>query len=81
MKVRPTLQLESHSSIWAVGDILDFQEGKRATKAQGHFKVLVPNLLAFLRHRNAKLTKMYTPPRENIVLTNGAVRISFHSIS
>ena len=76
MKVRPTLQLESHSSIWAVGDILDFAEGKRATKAQGHFNVLVPNLLAFLRHRNAKL-KTYTPTPENIVLTNGAVRVSF----
>ena len=73
--MRPTLQLESHSSVWAVGDILDFPEGKRATKAKGHFSVLIPNLLAFLRDNNAKLTKVYTPSPENIVLTNGAVRI------
>lgn len=76
--MRPTLQLESHSSIWAIGDILDFPEGKRATKARGQISVLVPNLLAFLRDRDARLTKVYTPSPETIVLTNGAVRILFH---
>ena len=75
MKVRPTLQLESHPSIWAVGDILDFPEGKRAAKTRGQFNVLIPNLLVFLRDKNAKLTKVYTSSPENIVLTNGAVRI------
>jgi hypothetical protein len=70
-----TLQLESHSSIWAVGDILDFPEGKRAAKAKGQFAVLIPNLLVFLRDRNARLTKKYTPSPENIILTNGAVRL------
>ena len=73
MKVQPTLQLESHPSIWAVGDILDFLEGKRATKAKRQLNVLIPNLLLFLRDRNARLTKEYTPSPENIVLTNGAV--------
>lgn len=81
MKIQPTLQLESHPSIWAVGDILDFPEGKRATKATGHFSVLIPNLLAFLQDKNAILTKKYTPSPENIVLTNGAVRlVSFLSL-
>ena len=75
----PTLQLESHPSIWAVGDILDFPEGKRAIKVRGQLGVLVPNLLAFLRDKNAKLTKVYTPSPENIALTNGAVRIFFRS--
>jgi hypothetical protein len=73
--MQPTLQLESHSSIWAVGDILDFPEGKRAAKAKGQFSVLIPNLLAFLRDRDARLTKKYTPSPENIILTNGAVRL------
>lgn len=73
MKMQPTLQLESYPSIWAVGDILDFPEGKRATKAPGQLNVLIPNLLVFLRDRNARLTKKYTPSPENIVLTNGAV--------
>jgi hypothetical protein len=73
--MQPTLQLESHTSIWAVGDILDFPEGKRATKAKGQFNVLIPNLLVFLRDRNAGLTKKYTPGPENIVLTIGAVRL------
>lgn len=77
MKMRSTLQLESHSSIWAVGDILDFPEGKRAVKANGQFSVLIPNLLAFLRDRNATLTKTYTPSPENIVLTSGAVRMLY----
>ena len=76
--MRPTLQLESHSSIWAIGDILDFSEGKRATKARGQISVLVPKLLAFLRDKDARLTKVYTPSPETIVLTNGAVRILFH---
>ena len=75
MKVQPTLQLESHPSIWAVGDILDFPEGKRVIKARGQISVLIPNLLLFLRDRNAKLTKKYTPSPENIVLTCGAVRL------
>jgi len=74
VKMRPTLQLESHPSIWAVGDILDFPEGKRAAKMKGQFNVLIPNLLAFLRDRNARLAKKYTPSAENIVLTSGAVR-------
>ena len=74
--MQPTLQLESHFSIWAVGDIVDFPEGKRTSKAKGQFNVLIPNLLAFLRDRNAKLRKKYTPSPENIVLTNGAVRLS-----
>ena len=75
MKVQPTLQLESHSSIWAVGDILNFPEGKRAIKAKGQLNVLIPNLLLFLRDRNAKLTKEYTPSPENIMLTCGSVRL------
>ena len=74
MRVRPTLQSESHPTIWAVGDILDFPEGKRATKAKGQFSVLIPNLLAFLRDRDATLTREYSPGPENIVLTIGAVR-------
>ena len=70
-----TLQLKSHSSIWAVGDILDFPEGKRAVKVKGQFAMLIPNLLVFLRDRNARLMKKYTPSPENIILTNGAVRL------
>jgi len=75
VKVQPTLQLESYSSIWAVGDILDFPEGKRAAKAKRQLDVLIPNLLLFLRDRNAKLTRKYTQSPENIVLTCGAVRL------
>ena len=71
--MRPTLQLKSHPSIWAVGDILDFPEGKRATKAKGQFNVLIPNLLVFLRDRDAKPTRKYAPGPENILLTMGAV--------
>jgi len=77
--MRPTLQLESHPSIWAVGDILDFPEGKRAAKAKAQFGVLIPNLLTFLRDKDAKLTKAYTSSPENIVLTTGAVSILFLS--
>jgi NADH dehydrogenase FAD-containing subunit len=74
VRVLPTLQLVSHPSIWAIGDILDFPEGKRASNTRGQLSVLVPNLLVFLRDTNAKLRKKYTPSAENIVLTNGAVR-------
>jgi NADH dehydrogenase FAD-containing subunit len=65
VKVRPTLQLESHPSIWAVGDILDFPEGKRAIKANGQFSVLIPNLLAFLRDRKREVDEgVYPGSRE-----------------
>ena len=78
--MQPTLQLESHSSIWAIGDILDFPEGKRASKVKGQLNVLIPNLLVFLRDRNATLAKKYTPSPENIALTIGAVRPLFSPI-
>ena len=77
VKMRPTLQLESHSSIWIVGDILDFPEGKR-TKATGQPNVFIPNLLVFLRDRNTRFAKRYIPSPESIVLMSGVVHLFCH---
>lgn len=49
VKVRPTLQLESHADIFAVGDIVDFPEQKQALKAQAHAAIVAANILAFFR--------------------------------
>ena len=77
VKMRPTLQLESHSSIWVVGDILDFPEGKR-TKATGQSNVFIPNLLVFLRDRNTRFAKRRIPSPERIVLMSGVVHLFCH---
>ena len=44
-------------------------------KAKGQLNVLIPNLLASLREKDAKLPKKYTPGAENILLTTGAVSL------
>lgn len=76
--MRPTLQLEPHSSILAVGDVLDFPEGKKTTKATGQSNVFIPNLLVFLRDRNTIFVKRYIPSPESIVLMNGVVHLFCH---
>lgn len=72
VKVRPTLQVEGHDSIFAVGDIVDIKEQKQAAKAGSHAAVVAANVLSYLDGRPLK--KEYKGSPELIIITNGSER-------
>jgi NADH dehydrogenase FAD-containing subunit len=74
VKVEKTLQVQSHPTIFAVGDIIDWKEQKQAAKANGHASVVVANVLHLLAGRPAR--KEYGGFPEIIMITNGRVRKS-----
>jgi NADH dehydrogenase FAD-containing subunit len=69
VKVKPTLQLLSHSDIYAAGDVIDWAEQKQAAKTQGHAAVVTANILSDLA--GEKPVKEYKGAYELIVITNG----------
>jgi len=69
VKVKPTLQLLSHSDIYAAGDVIDWAEQKQAAKTQGHAAVVTANILSDLA--GEKPVKEYKGAYELIVVTNG----------
>ena len=74
VKVLPTLQLPSQQSIFALGDIIDWEEQKQAFKAGGHASIITANILSLLN--GSKPQKNYKTGPEVILITNG--RVSFH---
>ena len=73
VKVLPTLQLKSHPSIFATGDILDWDEQKQLFKASGHASVITANVLSVLGGSEPR--KNYKTGPEMILVTNGKVRL------
>jgi NADH dehydrogenase FAD-containing subunit len=71
VKIKPTMQLLNHPSIFALGDIIDWTEQKQAAKLMWHVPVVVGNIVSFLN--GATPTKKYTGATEMIVITNGKV--------
>ncbi|EKM48752.1 uncharacterized protein PHACADRAFT_179428 [Phanerochaete carnosa HHB-10118-sp] len=69
VKVKPTLELPDHPGVFAVGDIVDWNEQKQAFKSGNHASVAVPNLLSFLRGQPQK--KVYKGSTEMIVVPIG----------
>ena len=73
VKIRPTLQLHSHACVFALGDIIDFPEGKRASKGMAQTSVIVTNVISYLKDPSRQLRKEYKGSMESIALTNGKV--------
>lgn len=72
VRVKPTLQLASHSDIYAAGDIIDWAEQKQAAKTHAHAAVITANILSNLS--GEKPAKEYKGSTELIIITNGKVR-------
>jgi len=77
VKVLPTLQLNSHPSIFALGDIIDWNEQKQAAKTSGHGGVIAANILSVLG--GSKPQKQYKTGPEMILVTNGRVSLDVFS--
>lgn len=71
VKVLPTLQLPSEQSIFALGDIIDWNEQKQAFKAGSHASIITANILSLLS--GSEPQKSYKTGPEMILVTNGKV--------
>lgn len=69
LKVRPTLQLVGHDNVYAIGDVTDIPETKRADAARRHAQVTVANLVEQLEGRQPSHT--YVPNVNWMVLPLG----------
>ncbi|KAI0252898.1 hypothetical protein BJV78DRAFT_1281245 [Lactifluus subvellereus] len=79
IKIRPTFQLESHSNIYAIGDVTNLAEQKQATKAPKHAQIAATNIVSQLCGGVPK--KTYSGQPELVIITNGKKQgISFMSM-
>ncbi|KAG1813307.1 uncharacterized protein BJ212DRAFT_1367735 [Suillus subaureus] len=69
VKIKPTMQLLNHPSIFALGDIIEWTEQKQVAKLMWHVPVVVTNVVGFLN--GVTPTKKYAGAPEMIVITNG----------
>ncbi|KAL0564788.1 hypothetical protein V5O48_017250 [Marasmius crinis-equi] len=69
VKVKPTLQLEGRSNVFAVGDIVNWSEQKTAMKALAHVAVVVKNIIDLLAGKPTMA--VYKGSMEAIAVTNG----------
>jgi NADH dehydrogenase FAD-containing subunit len=76
IKIERTFQLPSHRTIYAIGDVIDWEEQKQAIKAPKHAQIAAANILAQLGGGTPK--KIYSGQPENIIISNGKVGRSAH---
>lgn len=69
--VSPQLQVANHPSVFAAGDIAEWDEQKQLGKTIGQAAVVAGNIISYLA--NKPLKKEYTGSPEVIILTNGKV--------
>jgi len=69
VRVDPTLQVQGHPSIYAIGDITDVRESKRADAARQQARVVISNIERQLEGEPPDAT--YQPTKEWVVLPLG----------
>lgn len=69
IKVRPTLQVVGHDNVYAVGDITDVRESKRADAARHQARVVISNIANQIEGNDADVA--YQPTKEWVVLPLG----------
>ncbi|KIJ42085.1 hypothetical protein M422DRAFT_171420 [Sphaerobolus stellatus SS14] len=69
VKVKPTLQVQGHNNIFAMGDMIDWAEQKQSFKAKQHASVVATNILPVLEGQVSK--KEYKSMGEAMIVTNG----------
>ncbi|NMR19979.1 FAD-dependent oxidoreductase [Cellulomonas fimi] len=69
VSVTPRLNVEGFETVFAVGDITDVPETKRAASAQAHAGVVAANIRALIEGRDPTAT--YTPAPELVILPLG----------
>lgn len=68
----PTLQMQNHHNIFALGDIIDWPETKQLTKISfGHAPVVIANVMNYLEGRLPK--REYTKSTEIMLISIGRV--------
>ncbi|KAK7687688.1 hypothetical protein QCA50_008904 [Cerrena zonata] len=69
VKVDPTLQVKGHPGVFALGDIIDWEEQKQAAKANTHAGVVAANVLSYVTGQPVK--KVYGGSPELIIIPIG----------
>lgn len=69
LKVKPTLEVQGHAGIFAVGDVVDWNEQKQAAKGANHLGIVVPNVVSYLEGQPLK--KAYKGSPELILIPLG----------
>lgn len=72
IRVRPTLQIDRHPNMFALGDVIDWPEAKQLMKiSMGHTAVVITNVMSYLEGKVPK--KTYTKSPEFLSISNGRV--------
>ena len=69
IRVDEYLRVVDHPGVWAIGDITDVRESKRADAARAHARVVASNIADMIAGREPSAT--YTPGPERIILPLG----------
>ena len=69
IRVDSHLRVVDHPGVWAIGDITDVRETKRADAAQAHARVVAANIGSLIAGGAAEA--VYTPKPEHVVLPLG----------
>ncbi|KAI0311005.1 FAD/NAD(P)-binding domain-containing protein [Amylostereum chailletii] len=72
IRVKPTLQLPTFPTIFAIGDAIDWNESRQVPQADAHAEVAAANVLNLLAGHAP--SKEYKGSRKVIIITNGKYR-------
>ncbi|KAH8814682.1 hypothetical protein DL96DRAFT_420617 [Flagelloscypha sp. PMI_526] len=70
-RISPTFQVQGHSNIFAIGDIIDWPEQKQISKTRGHNSITEYNILTLLQGKDKESMKKYSGSKEMIAITFG----------